>query len=180
MSKACAIIGDKPTRFKFGYKEDYSLCKKIKRVMLEQIKMLYNEGVTHFYVGGSLGAEMWAGEMILRLKEQPGYEEIELNVILPYEGHDSAWDERNRKRLQFLIRHSRESFVIGDRNCRESFTKRNYYMADHSEWVLAVCDNNISIPSGTGEMIHYAKRMKKRIISIHPDTATVDGGTSKP
>lgn len=31
MKKSCAVTGPKPTRFKFGYKEDYSLCKKIKR-----------------------------------------------------------------------------------------------------------------------------------------------------
>ena len=71
---ACAVTGHRPSRFKFKYSEDYSLCKKIKRAMLEQFKRLYDEhGVRRYYVGGALGVDMWAGELILRLKEQPGY-----------------------------------------------------------------------------------------------------------
>lgn len=58
--------------------------------MLEQFKRLYDEhGVRRYYVGGALGVDMWAGELILRLKEQPGYGDIELVVVLPFEGHDS-------------------------------------------------------------------------------------------
>ena len=92
---ACAVTGHRPSRFKFKYSEDYSLCKKIKRAMLEQFKRLYDEhGVRRYYVGGALGVDMWAGELILRLKEQPGYGDIELVVVLPFEGHDSKWDER--------------------------------------------------------------------------------------
>ena len=31
--ESCAVAGPKPTRFKFGYKEDNSLCRKIKKAM---------------------------------------------------------------------------------------------------------------------------------------------------
>ena len=52
---ACTIIGHKPTRFKFKYKESYSLCKKIKNAMTEQFKLLHAMGVRRFYVSG-----LWA------------------------------------------------------------------------------------------------------------------------
>ena len=59
MKKSCAVTGPKPTRFKFGYKEDYSLCKKIKKAMLEQFKRLYHEkGVRRFYIGGAMGVHI--------------------------------------------------------------------------------------------------------------------------
>lgn len=173
MPKSCAITGDKPTRFKFGYKEDYSLCKKIKRVMTEQIKELYQNGVTRFYIGGSLGVDIWAGEIILRLKEQPGYENIELVVVVPYKGHDLNWDERSRKRLEFLIKHSEEYLAAGDSNCQESYTKRNCYMVDQTGCVLAVCDNGIKGLSAVREMLSYAHKRERQIIFIHPDTAEV-------
>lgn len=174
MSKSCVITGDKPTRFKFGYKENYSLCKKIKRIMTEQIKELYEKGVTRFYIGGSLGVDLWAGEIILRLKEQPGYEAIELVVVMPFKEHDLKWDERSRKRLAFLVKHSKESLTAGDSNCKESYAKRNYYMVDWADCVLAVCDNNDMKCSSTfGKMLFYAKKRKKHIIFINPDTAEV-------
>ena len=40
---ACAVTGHRPSRFKFKYSEDYSLCKKIKRAMFGQFKKLYDE-----------------------------------------------------------------------------------------------------------------------------------------
>ena len=96
----CAITGHRPSRFKFKYSEDYSLCKKIKANMLEVFRKLHDEQeVSCFYVGGALGVDMWAAEQILRLKEQPGYEDIELVVALPFVGHDAKWDQRSKRRM---------------------------------------------------------------------------------
>ena len=36
------------------------------------------ENVQTFFVGGALGADMWAGEQLLALKEKSGYENIEI------------------------------------------------------------------------------------------------------
>ena len=94
----CAITGHRPSRFKFKYSEDYTLCKKIKANMLEVFRKVYDEKeVRCFYVGGALGVDMWAAEQILRLKEQPGYEDIELVVALPFVGHDAKWDQRSKR-----------------------------------------------------------------------------------
>lgn len=49
--------------------------------------------------------DLWAGELLLELKQQPAYEEIELIVVLPYTGHDSHWDTRNKERLAYLLRY---------------------------------------------------------------------------
>lgn len=108
--------------------------------MKEEIIKLYETGVTCFYVGGSLGVDLWAGEIVLRLKEQPGYEGIELVLVIPYEGHDFSWDERSRKRLRFLIKHSKEYLIAGEKNCRESYRKRNIYMIDQTDyyWLFAI------------------------------------------
>lgn len=173
MAKSCVITGDKPTRFKFGYKEDYSLCKKLKRTMKEQIMTLYDKGVTCFFVGGSLGVDIWAGEIILRLKEQHGYEGIELVVVVPYKGHDINWDERSQKRLNFLIKHSKEYIIAGDRNCQESYWKRNRYMVDQVDYFMAVCDMGMEKPTDIGKMLSYARKRKRHIILIHPDTTEI-------
>ena len=59
--ESCAVAGPKPTRFKFGYKEDNSLCRKIKKAMLQQFRRLYRKkGVQRFYIGGAIGVNLWA------------------------------------------------------------------------------------------------------------------------
>ena len=171
---ACAIIGHRPSRFKFRYSEDYSLCKKIKQAMFEQFKKLYDEqGVRRYYVGGALGVDMWAGELILRLKEQSGYGDIELVVVLPFEGHDAKWDERSKRRMDFLRRMCSDCVVIGKEDCRENYIKRNRYMVDHAKVLLAIYDDDPTTFNGIRTIVNYADRKKLPVILIHPDTGQV-------
>lgn len=171
---ACAVTGHRPSRFKFKYSEDYSLCKKIKANMLEVFRKLHDEKeVRRFYVGGALGVDLWAGELILRLKEQPGYEDIELVVVLPFEGHDAKWDERSKRRMDFLLRMCSDCVVIGKEDCRESYIKRNCYMVDHADYLVAVYDNERNLRSGTMQTVRYAEEQGRTIRYIHPDTAVI-------
>lgn len=43
--------------------------------------MLCGQGVRRFYIGGSLGLDLWAGEILMELKQQPEYGEIELGAV---------------------------------------------------------------------------------------------------
>lgn len=146
----CAITGHRPSRFKFKYREDYTLCKKIKATMLEVFRKLHDEkGVRFFYVGGALGVYMWAAEQILRLKEQPGYEAIELVVVIPFVVHDAKWDQRSKRRMEFILRHCSRKEVVGNEDCRDSYIKRNCYMVDQANYLVAVYDDVRNLRSGT-------------------------------
>ncbi len=169
----CAITGHRPTRFKFKYNENDSRCKRLKKCLKEQFMELYGQGVRRFLVGGALGVDQWSGEILLKLKLEPEYSDIELVVVLPYPGHDERWDERSRKRLAFLIEHSTEHITVGQTAWRDSFIRRNRYLVDRADYLLAVYDNERSIRSGTGATVHYADTKNLPIIFIHPDTAKV-------
>ena len=91
-TSACAITGHRPTRFRFKYDENNNGCKRIKKRIRDQLIRLYEQGFRQFWVGGALGVDMWAGEILLRLKEQPEYSEIQLMIALPFEGHDRMKD----------------------------------------------------------------------------------------
>ena len=84
------------------------------------------EGIFRFYVGGTLGVDMWAAEQLLYLKEQPGYQDIELIVALPFEGHDSKWDAMSKQRLQIIIHNATKCIVIGQSGTTSDYKKRNY------------------------------------------------------
>lgn len=141
--------------------------------MHDQFIVLYEKGVRRFLVGGSLGVDQWAGEIILRLKEQPEYSDIELVVVLPFPGHDEQWDARSRERLAFLIRHSTEYLTGGKTACQESYIQRNRYMVDHTDCLLVVYDDSLNGPSETLRIIDYAKNRKIPIVMIHPHSGQV-------
>lgn len=174
-TRACAITGHRPARFCFKYDENNNGCKRIKKRIRDQLTQLYEQGFRQFWVGGALGVDMWAGEILLRLKEQPEYSEIQLMIALPFEGHDGNWEERSRRRMAFLIKHSSETIIAGQKNAPPAvnYRRRNEYMIDHADVLLAVYDNDRSIRSGTGMMVNYARKKGLPVILIHPDRATV-------
>lgn len=177
-SLSCAFIGCHPTRFKFKYKENYTLCKKIKAALLEQAKLLYGRGVRRFYVGGALGVDMWAGEAVLSLKALPEYPAIELVCVIPFAGHDSPWDAPSKRRLAKLLSSCDKQITAASADRTDAYKVRNYYMVDNSEYLIAVHDGDGGERSGASQAVNYAKKRKREIILIHPDTAkaSLDGG----
>ena len=96
----CAITGCRPSRFRFKYNENNTDCKRIRRCMEEQFSLLYKKGVHHFIIGGALGVDMWAGEILLTMKEKSEFSEIKLTMALPFEGYDVDWDRASREKKQ--------------------------------------------------------------------------------
>ena len=172
---ACAITGHRPTRFRFKYDENNNGCKRIKKRIRDQLIQLYEQGFRQFWVGGALGVDMWAGEILLRLKEKPEYNEIQLMIALPFEGHDEGWIEHNRRRMAFLIRHSTQTVIVGQKDAPPAvnYRRRNEYMVDRADCLLAVYDNDRSIRSGTGMTVRLAEKKGLPITLIHPDTGVV-------
>lgn len=168
----CAITGYRPSRFRFKYNENNKDCKRIKRRMEEQFSLLYQKGVHHFIVGGALGVDMWAGEILLAMKEKSEFSEIKLTMALPFEGYDVDWDRVSRERKN-QIQKQAEVLVIGKEPGTPSYTKRNHFMVDHADIVLAVYDNDRKIRSGTALTVRYAERKERPVILIHPDNGKV-------
>ena len=166
---ACAITGHRPTRFCFGYNEEDPLCQKLKECLLEQFRILHDEKfVRTFFVGGALGVDMWAGEQLLTLRAQTGYEDIKIVVVVPFIGYDSKWPDQSRHRLKKLIQNANDSIVISHSADVSSYKKRNYYMVDHAEYLIGVFDNQKKLRSGTAQTVNYALHQGKVITLIHP------------
>lgn len=170
---ACAITGHRPTRFKFKYKEDYSLCKKIKRSLSAVLLDMYEQGIRHFYVGGALGVDMWAGEAIAAMMQRPEYGDVKLYCILPFPGYDQKWDDKSKHRMARIKAASTETMFVCQQERSDAYKQRNYYMVDHSSFLLAIYDQNHSIRSGTGQTVNYALKNGHTITYIHPDTAEI-------
>ena len=172
--KSCAITGHRPSRFKWKYNENNNGCKRLKKRLYTQLGLLYEQGVRNFWLGGSLGVDLWAGEELLRLKKQSGYQDLRLHLALPFEGHDLNWDAAQKKRMAVLRDACASVAIVGQGELPAVlYKRRNYYMVDHANILLAVYDNDRSIRSGTGMTVNYAKKRGRKIIFIHPDSAIV-------
>ena len=170
---SCAIFGHRPTRFKFGYKINTTGGKRLKKRLRDEFMALYRQGVRRFYVGGCLGIDQWAGEILLRLKEQPDFTDIELVIAAPFPDHDAKWDKWNQSQLRFLISHSTEHLIIGKVDHPESYIARNQYMLAHADVLVAVYDNARTVHNGVGQVVLSAEKKGLPVIFIHPDTGII-------
>lgn len=103
--------------------------------------------------------DMWAGEILLTMKEKSEFSEIKLTMALPFEGYDVDWDRASRERKN-KIQKQAEILVIGKESGSSSYTKRNHFMVDHADIILAVYDNERKKRSGIPLTVNYAERKK--------------------
>lgn len=73
----------------------------LKKFLKKRIIRFIEDGVEWFVIGGQLGVELWAGEIILELRDE--YPNIHLAVILPYTSFESNWNETNQKLFKRVI-----------------------------------------------------------------------------
>lgn len=174
--ESCAITGHRPNRFKWKYQEDSAGCKRLKKRLKDQFMLLYRQGVRRYYAGGALGVDMWASEILLTFKAQPEFCDLELFIVIPFDGYDNCWDTRNQLRMAAIRQEATDVITIRSDDSfspSKNYRRRNQYMVNRSDCLLAVYDNDRSIRSGTGMTVHYAEQKRLPIILIHPDTAVV-------
>lgn len=98
----CAFTGHRPLKMPFGYNEEDPRCIDFKRRLHDTIEMLIWQGYTHFLSGGALGMDMYAGEIVLELRQQ--YPWIALEVAVPFDDQATKWPPEYRKRYDAIIK----------------------------------------------------------------------------
>jgi uncharacterized phage-like protein YoqJ len=172
--QSCAITGHNPQRFKFKYNEEAPLCRSIKTVITEQIKTLFLKGVRMFYVGCAVGVDTWAAEIVLDLKQQTAYSEIELFCAIPFPDHTEKFTAGQRKRYEEILTQCTDKEIINRHYSPVAYKRLNYFLVDKSEYLIAVYDQDKNERHGLGQMVNYAIKNNRNIIFIDPDTANID------
>ena len=134
---------------------------------------MYSEGIRVFYAGCAVGVDTWTAEIVLELKKQADFSEIELFCVIPFPNHDEKFTARQKKRTQHILRICDYQEVINRHYSPVAYKRQNYYMVDNSQYMIAIYDQNRSERSGLGQMVNYAVKKNLQISCIHPDTAEV-------
>ena len=175
MSKlySCAITSQRPTRFKFKYQEYMTSCKRLKKRLHDVFAELYRRGVRRFYVGGALGVDLWAGEILLEMRRREEYQGLEIVLVYPFPGHDERWDPKSRERLRHL-KENCDQFVMGSKIVgAQGYWERTAYMVEHADCLVAVCDDESPGQSGVEVAVKLAEQQKLTIVQICPRTGEI-------
>lgn len=169
MESSCAFTGHRPGSFHFGDNEEHPDCRRIKRVMRSQITSLIENGVTTFLTGMALGVDLWGAELILELKKRrPG---LQLIAAIPCEGQANHWSAEQQERYFNILHRCDEIVLISHHYTRDCMFRRNRWLVDHADFVLAVY--NGAPTGGTAYTVRYACKKRRTVILIDPGTAEV-------
>ena len=110
-----------------------------------------------------MGVDTFAAEAVLLLKEE--FPEIILEAAIPCEDQPAFWKTNDRKRYYKIAERCDISTVLQKRYTNGCMQKRNRYMVDNSDIVIAVWDGS---SGGTELTVRYAEKTGKKILPILP------------
>ncbi len=163
----CSFTGYRPSKLPFGYNTECEEYKKLYEALKNEICLLIDNGVTYFQTGMAQGVDLMCGKIVLELKE---IFDIHLFCVIPCENQCQGWSDEDIKLYQRLLRFSSGVTYTSDSEYTKGcMMKRNRYLVDNAEYILAVFDGQ---KGGTMSTIEYAKKKHRSIIIINPNDYT--------
>ena len=155
----CCVTGHRPARFPFLREiEDLSYQKYLAE-LYSNIRICIQEGYHHFMTGMAEGADLDFANYVLDFqKSNPA---LILEAALPYpirKNKTVTTYQRDRDRILSLCN---QQSIISERYYQGCMQKRNRYMVDCSDLVLAIWNGEKK--GGTWNTIQYA-RSKEKVI----------------
>lgn len=139
---ACAVLGKQVE--KFNYRVDNNI--KAMNEIFDLLKMLYKSGVKDFYCNCQQGIVMWIALSIIKLRKI--YEDVNLHIVLPWEGQSDNWDEDMKKMFSDIISLGDSVEILRSGYEYSEFMCYKYgekYMIDRSG-ILLTDEDNVGVP----------------------------------
>ena len=164
---SCCFTGHRPQKLPWGFDESDTHCVELKRKLRSAIKLAITHGITMFYTGMAMGTDLWAAEIVLRLRSEG--EQIRLIAACAFRGMEERWDTEWQERYRSILLSANGVYYIGERPGTASFLKRDRWMVDHASRLIAVY---CGVPGGTRETIEYAKAEGIEVVVTEKGSST--------
>lgn len=142
----CCFTGHRPEKLK---RPEGEIKKSLEKAILKAI----DDGYTTFITGMARGVDIWAGQIVLRLRQSNP--DLRIIAALPYPDCDARWSATWRKQYAEVLEAADLVKCINPHYSMASFQKRDEWMVDHASRVIAIYDG---VPGGTKNTIDYAMK----------------------
>lgn len=158
--RTACFTGHRPEKIPFDTGERF--CREaLASVLYLHSYEAVKAGYDTFLCGMQRGTDVWAGQQILRLKED--YPHVRLICVSPFRREIAS--RRGEDRDDYIrLRDSCDGFIVLQEGySRECYQNRNRFMVERSSLIIgAVADRK----SGTGQTLAYAKRLGLQVDAI--------------
>lgn len=140
--RVCAFTGHRQLE------EDFSL-KELKKAIKEVIE----RGADTFLVGMAIGFDLAAAETVLALKRK--YKNVRLVACIPCERQEKNFPAADKKRYAKILKKVDEKIVLAGEYYRGCMQKRDIYMADRADILIAYLKKD---KGGTAFTVKYFQK----------------------
>ena len=158
----CCFSGHRPEKLNVSEAD-------VKNWLNEQIDEAIADGYKTFITGCAMGVDIWAGQIVLQKKEQNP--DLHLIAATPWPGFASRWSNDWQRQYNDLIHKADWVVNVSDHYDDGVFIKRNNWMCDHSNRVIAFYNG---APGGTRNMLAYAETKQIEIVTNNPEYAPIE------
>lgn len=157
----CCCTGHRPKGFPFAYGIDKQKHNVYLQTLEQKIELVVDEyGITNFISGMAVGVDLDFAEIVLKLRNKYP---VTLECAIPCPNQTLKWSDTDKSRYESILKNADEVSLISERYTPECMLKRNRYIADKSDVVIAVF-NGVE-RGGTWFTINYAAN-KNKIIEL--------------
>ena len=171
MKHRCAVIGQPPMRFPWGFDEEDSRCCRMKLEMAQRIMELRRRGVTEFQVACDPGVGLYAAEIINILREKDKF--LRLVCVIPHEEQATKWTPQLRERYFNMLAGCTELDCIDFHEQPDAQLLAYQRIIKQSGVVLAVYAPDLADGSAEDRAVAYARALGIPIMFLHPETRAV-------
>ena len=151
----CAIIGQPPMRFPWGFDEEDEGCNALKLALAQRIMELRQQGVTRFAVVADCGIGLYAGEIVNALREYDA--DLMLFVVTPHEEQATKWAPYLRERYLQLLADCTIMEAASLHRTPDCEYDAYRKIIDYADMVLAVYDPATARGDAVDRAMEYAK-----------------------
>lgn len=152
--RRCCFTGHRPEKL---HRAESEICEALEG----EIKNAISDGFNIFITGMACGVDIWAGEIVLRLRKE-GLP-IKLICASPFDGFERRWQKDWQDRYNRLMKEADLFRFISLGYHRGCFQVRNEWMVNHSARVIAVYDGT---PGGTRNTIYYSQKVGVPVVVV--------------
>ena len=151
----CAVIGQSPMRFPWGFDEEDAGCNALKLALAQKIMELRQRDVTRFAVVADNGIGLYAGECINALRKTDP--DLMLFVVTPHEEQSTKWAPYLRERYFQLLIDCTIMEVASLRKTPDCEYDAYRRIIDYADMVLAVYDPATARGDAVDRAMEYVK-----------------------
>ena len=168
----CAVFGQNPMCFPWGFDEEDINCRSMKLALLQQIMVLRRSGVTQFATACDYGVGLYAAEQINILRENDP--DLSLFCTAPCEEQAKKWAPYLRERYFDMLEKCTCMGVVSLHEQPDAQLLAYREIIDDADMALVVYDTeSLSKADPEGQAFAYAAMRKKPMLILHPVLRTI-------